>query len=789
MVLSPDRPELISTTATGNSVTTSGTEPWEIGYLTDGRGLWLDQYRYSRATDPKNRIDNPPDQGRTHREWSLTLSQEYTAADFFQDTLNLMPNFPSATESERVIGWSRDDSDTTTVNGEWPPRVNLYAHHFGEPNYTAPSLSDRDSSADLSDLWLGKSTWWLECNDCLPGQPFTVIEYEQDYDIDDENTPVGDKKPIRIVTITPGSNPGHTTTTAEVTSDVTGAAVNRRRHIEYLPIRLLVDANRDGTIDEHDVTTKNRPYRFWLNDDDDTEATSSDTPNDPSEKEKVPASSPDYEKNYIFSKRDLEDFCRLHINLGPLNDDIVSGKLHISLRWLRVSQGGSPAIKIFESADVEGSADYLRDEQAANEQISATYGGVIRDRNNKVAIDANSAFEFDSLGVGNEDHSNKCYLFEGAGKGKGFLTLFILNHDGVELGAGPSVWMNLMDVRQMFQRARITAEPTAIPGPWNGAAPSLVSVEDRLNEKLYPDPDETKECIVYVHGWRMKYWESINWAETSFKRLWHQGYKGRFASFRWSTLSGDSTITNGYFTYNPSEYRAWLSGPAVEEYINNTPGVPDDYRKLVFAHSMGNVVMASALKAGAVPERYVILNGAMAAMAYDGGIVDTQEYITPDNADDDPATLALGLKRKVSDYVTSKTVLINFGLFDDASQPGDAALGAWDANNATFKPQAWVPPLYLFGYHYHLYYPTGHKLTYVQFVSTRYIGSLSEAMGYVTQSRSKPIGSHGTAAGCIAKNIDLHIYHFGDEHSAEWESGIQKAYPFWTKLLEKLENK
>jgi hypothetical protein len=34
--------------------------------------------------------------------------------------------------------------------------------------------------------------------------------------------------------------------------------------------------------------------------------------------------------------------------------------------------------------------------------------------------------------------------------------------------------------------------------------------------------------------------ESENFSETMFKRLWWQGYKGRFAALRWPTLSADT---------------------------------------------------------------------------------------------------------------------------------------------------------------------------------------------------------------------------------------------------------
>src|SRR6185295_8769910 len=83
-------------------------------------------------------------------------------------------------------------------------------------------------------------------------------------------------------------------------------AANSSNGFAYLlvPAELMVDANRDGQmsfsdgeVHNADVTTSDKPYRFWLNDDDDGAA---------DEAEHVPASNPDYGDGIIRSKRDLE---------------------------------------------------------------------------------------------------------------------------------------------------------------------------------------------------------------------------------------------------------------------------------------------------------------------------------------------------------------------------------------------------------------------------------------------------------------------------------------------------
>ena len=44
--------------------------------------------------------------------------------------------------------------------------------------------------------------------------------------------------------------------------------------------------------------------------------------------------------------------------------------------------------------------------------------------------------------------------------------------------------------------------------------------------------DEEKKALVFVHGWNMSDGSYFSYSETMFKRLWHQGFRGRFCAFR-----------------------------------------------------------------------------------------------------------------------------------------------------------------------------------------------------------------------------------------------------------------
>ncbi len=210
-----------------------------------------------------------------------------------------------------------------------------------------------------------------------------------------------------------------------------------------LQANLAVDGNRDGQMSfddpfvrDADKTTSDKPYRFWLNDDDDTELNydgEGGSPTGPLENEQVPARRQDSSLHQIISKRNLEDFARLWIDVSGATDALDWG-MQIGLKWKNVT--GAPAINIYPSADGEGSPSYLTDDAAAQTQIgSSTFNDAVRDKNNKQAVDANGTFIFkpDYWNNLSDDNPKKCFLFEGVSEGKGELTVVFLDQNGNEL--------------------------------------------------------------------------------------------------------------------------------------------------------------------------------------------------------------------------------------------------------------------------------------------------------------------------------------------------------------------
>src|SRR5204862_2545631 len=170
--------------------------------------------------------------------------------------------------------------------------------------------------------------------------------------------------------------------------------VNGYYDVFLLMADLAVDGNRDGemgfddpALRNADKTTTDKPYRFWLNDDDDTEINHNGeggSPTGPLEQEQVPAPRPDSSLHQIASKRNLEDFARLWIDLSGATDALAWG-MQIGLKWKNVS--GSHAINIYPSADGDASTSYLTDEAAAQSQVAGVFNDAVRDKNDKQTVD------------------------------------------------------------------------------------------------------------------------------------------------------------------------------------------------------------------------------------------------------------------------------------------------------------------------------------------------------------------------------------------------------------------
>lgn len=582
--------------------------------------------------------------------------------------------------------------------------------------------------------------------------------------------------------------------------DPVGDNPSRKRLL--LPFDMAVDANRDGAVDfagnptaaaaAPEQTEWERPFRFWINNDQDQHWRNDLEEPGLVEGDVVPVEEPDAADGLIASQRDLEDFAQLGIYIGAFHDALRSGAIQLGFEWQDAT--GSPGVRIFPNWCDPPDA-YLKDAAQAAWDLGvepvATVPGT--------AIVPAQHWVDSALG---EDNPCGHFIFEGVSEGWGRLAITLRQADGTKIADGPGVWLELKDIRRMYQRG-----DSATAHPWEAVA-------------FEPDPAEARQVIVFVHGWRMSPQSAGNYAETMYKRLWHRGFKGRFAAFHWDTWWCDAAgwvpwlggAIDAYLArYNDSENIAWRAAPALRDFVN---GLPADYARNMVAHSMGNIVAGEALRQGLDAANYALLQAAVPAACYDDAdsVRCTDQYehsawplrftmwdnVTPDG-DPGPETRQLAYRGRLQNIPGN---LVNF------FQPEDYATSyAWEINNDQTKPEGGA---FAANFHYAPDNPDGQRLYKYQLVPLpvppggtvelldHYLEDPFEAMPYACHTWGKAAGAWGPTAGKLdpanAVNLGSATYQlpdqsktgFGEDHSAEFNARIQDLKAFYDTLLDKL---
>jgi Alpha/beta hydrolase of unknown function (DUF900) len=542
-------------------------------------------------------------------------------------------------------------------------------------------------------------------------------------------------------------------------------------------LQLAVDANRDGniTFDSQDQTTAANPYRFWLNNDYDGYDSSIEDYDDLD-----PSTGDDATNTTISCTRDLEDYTRLWLNTGGFVPQLESGEFIAALEWK--STTGNPQIRVFPAADwINGGATYLTDTNMAAAQLESPCGEAMQDVNGQETVTTNAPFLISTnywYDWANGTATN-FLLFDAVGHGSGQLVLAIYNSDGtVKLAESQPIYLDLQDVKEMYERWTVGDDPNTAP-----LTTASVVADPYSYDSTIP-ADNT--YILFVHGWNLAPWEKDAFAETAFKRLYWQGYKGHFGEFRWPTGYGFTpiigTITDAR-NYDNSESNAWASATGLLNKLNDLNTIYPGHVYLM-AHSMGNVVAGEALNLASnqVVNTYVAMQAAVPAHCYDSTTANRVTPTTPDRyayywTDSSPS------------YFNSSA---GAGTYVNFYNINDWALGWWNVDQ-NFKPDE---GLAFPGYYYSTPSDT-HPMGFYKIIGSDDINlffptNTYEIFAYADPAWSYALGAQADVNGRFSGNqVDLFSspYGFGSEHnghSAEFNSDNMNRAIFWNKLIEEM---
>jgi REP element-mobilizing transposase RayT len=292
-----------------------------------------------------------------------------------------------------------------------------------------------------------------------------------------------------------------------------------------------------------------------------------------------------------------------------------------------------------------------------------------------------------------------------------------------------------------------------------------------------------------------------NWqtdSETVFKRLWHQGFKGRFATFKWLALTPASSppISPYGFRYNESEYRAWKCGRGLAQFINS---LPQSYEKNLYSFSQGAIVCGAALTVyQASVQNYVMSQAAAPAGCYDTSTsINSYEFFTsreqtsptPDATDD------LGYRGYLAELNVEGSVVSFFNQVDYALKSGHE-LGinvSWEGNQIDAKPNQ-----NLSGRTYA--YDSGSPndpfaiglRCFLRDVgppfNKRRLTDIHESMSFVARPRSEAAGASDKVAGRITRRYNVGpgstsaLDRASSDHGGQFSRRIQQTWDYYREL-------
>jgi hypothetical protein len=583
-------------------------------------------------------------------------------------------------------------------------------------------------------------------------------------------------------------------------------------------VSLQLDKNHDGNMDLSfngpDVTSTSSPYLMWANNNYDRLTLDKDDNNFYDDDVKVGDCpyTPNHDTpdcNYLDGAghrvipcaRDLQDFTRLWI-CGVTSNLLAAlpASSTITLNWGDVGNpnSGNPTIDLFAAADADGGIGYLTNSSTAASQVDSLYCPYIG------RLGPGSNLQLNASSFANHWAGNH-FIWCGVTNGTGQLTMSFKDGSGNVLGQA-SVWIQIVDIKQMYECWSVGDNPNR--APTNTAyivSDGLVAGEMSFR---YANPGTAgTPYILYVHGWNMEYWEKDRFAEAAFKRLYWQGYHGRFGVFRWPT---GFDFTDSYWkaltdprNYDNSEFQAWQSAVGL---LNKLNDLNAEYPGHVYmlAHSMGNVVAGEALRLAGnnqVVNTYVASQAALPAHDYDATVTTpyllqfTYTYPTEPlhtllgNRNYGPDTPNIYGNRLTNNAAVSRRVNFynqnDFALaaprwcFDQITKPDNLFNGDYVYGGSPNDPAPWN----------HFGFATISGTNFFDIVNS--VTDCHKVMAYAAESRSTALGA--TPGITNLANLDLttvwpadtseHNYADHFWHSAQFRGDCWQEWSYWNTLL------
>ena len=344
-------------------------------------------------------------------------------------------------------------------------------------------------------------------------------------------------------------------------------------------VSLNVDANHDGIMDfkynGSDFVSTNKPFRFWVNDNNDHGDDGGDgVPDQGQDSDGIKFSGrssygpPVYK---VQGRRDLVDFFPVYINIGSLFQDApgspgidpLDSQYHVRLKH---TYG---ALRFTEtSLTPTNYMDYLRNTNTAGSLQSVSLSTITPE-----GVDLSAGF-LNTLKISN----GGIILVESWFPTTAPLTLEIWHNTNL-IGTA-SLSLSISGVEQMFRHKNVLLGPTPIG----------TGLADRLDDSdVTNEPDTNGKNFIFLHGYNVSPYKARGWFSDMYKRLYWSGSHARFYGV---TYTGNDGQILGTVTPNLqiNIVHALATAPSLCAFLNGLSGP-----NILAAHSLGNMVVLGTM--------------------------------------------------------------------------------------------------------------------------------------------------------------------------------------------------
>ncbi|MBR4172646.1 MAG: hypothetical protein IKR48_13425 [Kiritimatiellae bacterium] len=355
--------------------------------------------------------------------------------------------------------------------------------------------------------------------------------------------------------------------------------------------RLVPDYDRDGAIDATDETSvrDDKTFRFWVNDDEDkgncTSGGKGDIPG-------TDTKETNWKNGSVDGKRDLLDLFPLWADLSgalAMLDGIEGVKYMIRVKGVKVA---------YTDLTRQHSGDYLK------QPVGGC--GLVKNQ----SAESVSLYPFFAA----PSEWGDCrfvpsrlgdYLSD---PDKGVILTECTSPDA-------EVWLEIRMNNTVFYSAKLPLSASSVEDMYRwvnlrhllGEAEIDATDADNITKALDGEYDGTD--IFLIHGFNVSEVEARGWCSEMFKRFYQTGSKSKIWGITWT---GDMGTVNASY-YHEDVTNAFFVAGEFASYLNLHGGD----KKTVIAHSLGNMVVSSAIQDhGLIVSNYFMCNAAVATEAY-----------------------------------------------------------------------------------------------------------------------------------------------------------------------------